>query len=66
MNNEGLVVAAGFGASILVFAATYEYMKIKKGHTSNKNEGLFIVAWVGAIVLLFLVTKEYLKLKGHT
>ena len=66
MNNEGLVVVAGFGASILVFAATYEYMKIKKGHTSNKNEGLVIVAWLGAMVLLFLVTKEYLKLKGYT
>ena len=62
MNHEGLVVVAGFGASILVFAATYEY---KKGHTS-KNSGLIIVAWLGASVLLFLVTKEYLKLKGYT
>ena len=64
MNNEGLVVAAGFGATILVFAATYEYMTTKKGHAS-KNSGLIIVAWLGACVLLFLVTKEYLKLKGH-
>ena len=66
MNNEGLVVVAGFGAIILVFAATYEYMKIKKGHTSKKNEGLVIVAWLGAMVLLLLAQKEYLKLKGYT
>ena len=66
MNNEGLVVVAGFGATILVFAVTYEYMKIKKGHTSKKNEGLVIVGWLGAMVLLFLVNKEYLKLKGYT
>jgi hypothetical protein len=64
MNNEGLVVAAGFGATILVFATTYEYMKTKKGHTS-KNSGLIIVAWLGSIVLLFLANKEYLKLMGY-
>ena len=63
MNHEGLVVAAGFGATILVFATTYEYMKTKKYR--SKNSGLIIVAWLGSIVLLFLANKEYLKLLGY-
>ena len=63
MNN---VVVAGLGATILLFGITYEYMKVKKGHTRGDNEGLIIVAGLGATILLFSITKEYLRLKGHT
>ena len=60
--HENLVLVAGTGATILLFAITYEYMKVKKGHTSKDNEGPIIVAWLGTFFLLFLATKEYLKL----
>jgi Kef-type K+ transport system membrane component KefB len=60
------VVVVGLGASILLFAITYEYTKLKKGHTNNDNEVLLIVAEFGAILLLFLATQEYTKLKGVT
>ena len=63
MNN---VLVAGTGATILLFAITYEYMKVKKGHTSNDNGGPIIAAYIGTLVLLFVATKEYLRLKGHT
>ena len=59
------VLVAGTGATILLFVITYEYMKVKKGHTSKDNEGLIIVAYVGTFVLLFVATKEYLRLKGY-
>jgi hypothetical protein len=62
MNN---VLVAGTGAIILLFAITYEYMKVKKGHTSN-HEGPIIAAYIGTLVLLFVATKEYLRLKGYT
>ena len=58
------VVVVGLGASILLFAITYEYTKLKKGHTNNDNEGLIIAAEFGAILLLFLATQEYTKLQG--
>jgi hypothetical protein len=45
--------------SCSVFAITYEYTKLKKGHTNNDNEGLIIVAEFGTILLLFLATQEY-------
>ena len=60
------VVVVGLGASILLFAITYEYTKLKKGHTNNDNEVLLIVAEFGAILLLFLATQEYTKLQGFT
>ena len=65
MNN---VLVAGTGATILLFAITYEYMKVKKGHTSNDNGGPIIAAYIGTLVLLFQVvaTKESLRLKGYT
>ena len=63
MNN---VLVAGTGATILLFAMTYEYMKVKKGHTSNDHEGPIIAAYIGTLVLLFVATKEYLRLKGYT
>ena len=65
MNN---VLVAGAGATILLFAITYEYMKVKnlKGHTSNDNGGPIIAAYIGTLVLLFVATKEYLRLKGYT
>ena len=59
------VFVAGTGATILLFALTYEHMKRKKGHTSNDNEGLIVVMYMGTLVLLFVATKEYLRLKGH-
>ena len=62
MNN---VLVAGMGATILLFAITYEYMKVKKGHTSNDHEGPIIAAYIGTLVLLFVATKEYLRLKGY-
>ena len=64
MNN---VLVAGTGATILLFAITYEHMKVKKGHTSNDHEGLIIAAYIGTFVLLFAATnlKEYLRLKGY-
>ena len=63
MNN---VLVAGTGATILLFAITYEYMKAKKGHTSNDNGGPIIAAYIGtALVLLFVATKEHLRLKGY-
>ena len=62
MNN---VLVAGAGATILLFAITYEYMKVKKGHTSNNHEGPIIAAYIGTLVLLFVATKEYLRLKGY-
>ena len=62
MNN---VLVAGTGATILLFAITYEYMKVKKGHTSNDNWGPIIAAYIGTLVLLFVATKEYLRLKGY-
>ena len=58
------VVVVGLGATILLFAITYEYTKLKKGHTNNENEGLIIAAEFGAILLLFLATQEYTKLQG--
>ena len=63
MNN---VLVAGTGATILLFAITYEHMKVKKGHTSNDHEGPIIAAYIGTLVLLFVATKEYLRLKGYT
>ena len=63
MNN---VLVAGTGATILLFAITYEYMKVKKGHTSNDNGGPIIAAYIGTLVLLFVATKKYLRLKGYT
>ena len=61
------VFVAGTGATILLFALTYEHMKRKKGHTSNDNEGLIrvVVIYMGTLVLLFVATKEYLRLKGY-
>ena len=59
------VLVAGTGATILLFAITYEYMKVKKGHTSNDHEGPIIAAYIGTFVLLFVATKEYLRLKGY-
>ena len=44
MNN---VLVAGTGATILLFAITYEYMKVKKGHTSNDHEGPIIIMHCG-------------------
>ena len=60
------VVVVGLGATILLFAITYEYTKLKKGHTNNDNEGIIIAAEFGAILLLFLATQEYMKLQGVT
>ncbi len=36
MNNV-VRVAVGLGVTILLFAITYEYTKLKKGHTNNDN-----------------------------
>ena len=49
----------------MLFAITSEYMKVKKGHTSNDNGGPIIAAYIGTLVLLFVATKEYLRLKGY-
>jgi hypothetical protein len=41
----GNLVVVALGATILLFGITYEYTKLKKGHTNNNNEGPASSLW---------------------